>query len=207
MPSYTNFDLSETLSHNQIHNCMCMPSTKLNISSEDCTFSLVVTDFSSFDPLFFLHHSQVDRIYALYKHSRELLGQQDWSKQSFLEDYDKEYPAFNFKKRQDIAESFHWPLSPFCNASMNPSYVTLNEGSWTVENSFYYQELYGYKYDTFDLGGRPWLPLLEDLEEMYSSPYYGSPTPFISHVAPDIGEVSYRKICRLNTRKCYMNNH
>jgi len=36
----------------------------------------------------------------------------------------------------DILNAFDWPLSPFCNSSMNDNPVTLNKDVWTVKNAF-----------------------------------------------------------------------
>uniref|UniRef100_H2ZF91 Tyrosinase copper-binding domain-containing protein n=1 Tax=Ciona savignyi TaxID=51511 RepID=H2ZF91_CIOSA len=188
MPTFEKFDSIEVNSHNQIHNCMCVRTNTSEVTKEECRYSMNTIDFTSFDPLFFLHHGQVDRILALYQHIREVLGQQDWTKESFLQDYKNE-EHYNFTKRPDISGSFDWPMSPFCNASMNPSYVTLNKGSWTIRNSYYYQELFGYKYDSFDLGGKSWLPLLEDIKKIYRSENYGHERPFVSGVAPELGVI------------------
>ncbi|XP_078493430.1 hemocyanin, beta-C chain unit D-like [Ciona intestinalis] len=155
----------------------------------DCTYSFDSTAFSAFEPAFLLHHSQIDRVYALYQKLRQVLGTQDWTKESFLDPY-KPDKYFDFINRSDVSRSWDWPMSPFCNASMNPSYITLNKDSWTVGNSFYYQELFGYKYDTFDLARRDWKLLLKDLKQNYKSKYYGKSVPYFSHMGVGLGEIS-----------------
>ncbi|XP_078493332.1 hemocyanin, beta-C chain unit D [Ciona intestinalis] len=185
MPSYKMFDMTEFHSHSQIHNCMCVDKgTGIN-----CTYSMLTTEYSCFDPTFFLHHSQIDRVYALYQKLRQVLGTQDWTKESFLEPYKKD-DFFDFNKQPDVSGSWDWPMSPFCNASMNPSYITLNKDSWTVGNSYYYQELFGYKYDTFDLARRDWKLLLKDLKQSYKSKYYGKSVPYFSHMGVNVGDKS-----------------
>ncbi|XP_078493159.1 LOW QUALITY PROTEIN: hemocyanin, beta-C chain unit D-like [Ciona intestinalis] len=183
MPYYKKFDDTSAWSHDQIHNCVCDTSNKIGV---DCTYSMDTTDFAAFDALFFLHHSQMDRLLALFGHLRELLGQQDWTKASFLQAY-KNAHEFDFNKQPDISGSWDWPMSPFCNASMNPSYITLNKDSWTVGNSYYYQELFGYKYDTFDLARRDWKLLLKDLKHSFTSNNFGRSFPFISELGEDLG--------------------
>ncbi|XP_078488126.1 hemocyanin, beta-C chain unit D-like isoform X1 [Ciona intestinalis] len=185
MPYYKKFDDTSVFSHDQIHNCVCKSPNKVGV---DCSYSMDTTDFSAFDAMFFLHHSQMDRLYALFGHLRELLGQQDWTKYSFLQPYKNSYD-YDFDKQPDVSGSWDWPMSPFCNASMNPSYVTLNKNSWTVGNSYYYQELFGYKYDTFDLARRDWKLLLKDLERSFNSNNFGHSTPFISELGVDLGVI------------------
>ncbi|XP_078491075.1 hemocyanin, beta-C chain unit D-like [Ciona intestinalis] len=187
MPSYEFFDMTEVGAHGQVHNCMCVSK------GGNCTYSMLKTAYSCFDSTFFLHHSQIDRVYALYQKLRHVLGTQDWTKESFLGPYKREH-FFDFFNRPDVSGSWDWPMSPFCNASMNPSYVTLNENSWTVANSYYYQELFGYKYDTFDFARRDWKLLLKDLKQSYESKYYGKVVPYFSHLGKDLGEISHQSI-------------
>ncbi|XP_078490922.1 hemocyanin, beta-C chain unit D-like isoform X1 [Ciona intestinalis] len=185
MPNYKLFDDISVHSHDQIHECACVKSKNV---TTDCTYSMRNIGYSAFDAMFYLHHSQMDRLYAMFRRMRELLGQQDWTKESFLQPY-KEDIRLNFFNRPDISGSWDWPMSPFCNASMNPGYVTLNKDSWTVGNSYYYQELFGYKYDTFDLARRDWKLLLKDLKHSFNSESFGYSTPFVSELGNDLGLV------------------
>jgi len=47
------------------------------------------TSFSAFDLIFMLHHSQIDRLYTLYKEVHDAVGDQDWTASSFVDGYAK----------------------------------------------------------------------------------------------------------------------
>jgi len=47
------------------------------------------TSFAGFDPIFLLHHSQIDRLYTLYKEVHDAVGDQDWTASSFVDGYAK----------------------------------------------------------------------------------------------------------------------
>nr|CAB3267405.1 hemocyanin, beta-C chain unit D-like [Phallusia mammillata] len=184
MPDYATYDLMQQHPHNQIHNCLC--TGKGSFIQHICLYSMLTITYSAFDPIFSLHHSQIDRLYSLYKAIHDEVGDQDWTESSFIGSYHK----MGTKMTPDKAGSFDWPMSPFCNATMNPNGVTLNSQVWTVRNSYYYEQLFGYKYDNFNLDRRSWQGLVRDLKAKHRSPYYGSARPFVSHMAPDLGVIT-----------------
>jgi len=50
---------------------------------------MATTSFAGFDPIFLLHHSQIDRLYTLYKDVHDAVGDQDWTASSFANGYAK----------------------------------------------------------------------------------------------------------------------
>jgi len=47
------------------------------------------TMYAIFDPIFLLHHSQVDRIYSLYRDVHLAAGDLDWTNSSIVGSYAK----------------------------------------------------------------------------------------------------------------------
>ncbi|XP_078483983.1 hemocyanin 2-c chain-like isoform X1 [Ciona intestinalis] len=140
--------------HNQIHMCMCVDYT-----FNKCTYGMPTTQYAAWDPIFLLHHSQVDRIFALYKLIRDELEIQDWSLYSIAGNGYKNISS------EEMAFKMSMPLSPFCNKTMNPNLVTGRSGVWTAIGSYYYEQLFGYRYDNFDVAGKSWRGLLKDMKE------------------------------------------
>lgn len=99
----------------------------------------------------------------------------------------------------DIAQSFQWPMSPFCNASMNTNPVTMKDGVWTLKNSLYGEQLFGFVYDNLDIGGRSWRGIVADLKAKQKSQHFGLDMPFVSFADPNLGWIeestTYLKKC------------
>jgi hypothetical protein len=55
-PNYCQFEAQFEVAHNTIH----------YLVGGRHTYSLSHLEYTSYDPIFFLHHSNVDRIYAVY---------------------------------------------------------------------------------------------------------------------------------------------
>jgi len=90
----------------------------------------------------------------------------------------------------DILNAFDWPLSPFCNSSMNNNPVTLNKDVWTVKNAFYGKQLFGYVYDNLDVGGHSWHGIAADIKAKQVDDHNGLKLPFVSFSAPALGVIS-----------------
>nr|XP_026690207.1 hemocyanin type 2 unit a-like [Ciona intestinalis] len=133
--------------------CMCVDYT-----FNKCTYGMPTTKYAAWDPIFLLHHSQIDRIFALFKLIRDELDIQDWSLYSVGNGYKN-------ISSEEMTFKMSMPLSPFCNKTMNPNPVTGRSGVWTAIGSYYYEQLFGYRYDNFDLAGKSWRDLLKDMKE------------------------------------------
>lgn len=132
--------------HDQIHNCFCYKSP--DNDSNWCSYGMLVSKYASWDPTFLLHHSALDRIFAMRRHLEENAGISDWTRSRCI----GQYTEYRDGDDQEIDRSFDKPMSPFCNVSMNHEKVTSKHGVWTMHKSYYNEQLFGYKFDNFDLG-------------------------------------------------------
>ncbi|CAK8686100.1 unnamed protein product [Clavelina lepadiformis] len=185
MPNYATFDDWLERVHDQIHTCICPPYRQALV--EECYYSMANVPFAAFDPVFLLHHSQLDRLFVLYRELHELAGDQDWTEESFVGSYKESNGALH----PEVLGAFHWPLSPFSNVTMNSNPVTSNNGVWTVASAFHHEQLFGYKYESLDIGGHSWQGLLTDTQLRHKDATRQNPRlGFISNAAPSFGFVS-----------------
>nr|XP_039263971.1 uncharacterized protein LOC120339830 [Styela clava] len=107
-----------------------------------CTISLGNLQFAAFDPLFWMHHCQVDRLWAVtQKEIAEEKGRgTTWTPQTALE---------ALEERADFSR----PFQPFGNDSLSPFPIV--KATNTMRDSYYYEELTGIKYDSVDKNGFP----------------------------------------------------
>lgn len=84
-------------------------------------------------------------------------------------------------RRRDVTEAFDWPMSPFCNKSLNPESVTGRQGVWKMRNAFYNEQLFGYKYDNFNLGHNyKWEDLQRDYKRNIKTKTYWNDEYFVT---------------------------
>uniref|UniRef100_H2Y187 Tyrosinase copper-binding domain-containing protein n=2 Tax=Ciona intestinalis TaxID=7719 RepID=H2Y187_CIOIN len=154
------------------------------------------TPYAAWDPAFLLHHSQMDRLYALYRLLREKLGIQDWTQERMFHGYKMATQVSSTKEsvenlRKDVYFKFNMPLSPFCNVTMNPNHVTGRKGTWTTAGSYHFEQLFGYRYDNFNLDRKPWQVLLADMKLKFKRPNWDEDSaPFVSLLKPSLGLIT-----------------
>lgn len=72
----------------QIHNCYCYPPVGL------CDYGMLSTQYSSWSPTFLLHHSAIDRVFAMKKALEDIKGVSDWTESRVVGQYVKVYLEF-----------------------------------------------------------------------------------------------------------------
>ncbi|XP_078483523.1 hemocyanin A-type, units Ode to Odg-like isoform X2 [Ciona intestinalis] len=93
--------------------------------------------------------------------------------------------------RKDVYFKFNMPFSPFCNVTMNPNHVTGRKGTWTTAGSYHYEQVFGYRYDNFNLDRKPWQVLLEDMKLKFKRPNWDEDSaPFVSLLKPSLGVIT-----------------
>nr|AGX25262.1 mega-hemocyanin [Melanoides tuberculata] len=126
---FCDFEVQFEVTHNAIHYLVGGPQT----------YSLSSLHYSSYDPIFFVHHSFVDKIWAVWQELQRRRGKP----------YDRADCAVNYMSK---------PMMPFNSPDLDPD---LEVRAHAVPNSvFNYFEL-GYKYDNLEIGGES----LEQLED------------------------------------------
>ncbi|XP_039263357.2 uncharacterized protein LOC120339325 [Styela clava] len=108
--------------------------------TQKCALSFASLDFSGFDPLFMLHHCNIDRLWAVAQKTMEDDGKTTWTLQSTLEAFED-------------ASIFSKPFMPFANSSLSPFPVV--KATNTMRDSYYYEELTGVRYDYLGSRGYP----------------------------------------------------
>jgi len=82
---------------------------------------------------------------------------------------------------------------------MNTNPVTMKDGVWTLKNSLYGEQLFGFVYDNLDIGGRSWRGIVADLKAKQKSQHFGLDMPFVSFADPNLGWIeestTYLKKC------------
>ncbi|XP_078483532.1 hemocyanin type 2 unit a-like [Ciona intestinalis] len=208
--TYQFFDLQfEQNPHNQLHVCFCNDTQIVNATSKKrrCEYGMSTTPYAAFDPAFLIHHSQIDRLYALYRLLREKLGIQDWTQERMFHGYKMAKQLNSTKEslqnlRKDVYFKFNMPLSPFCNVTMNPNHVTGRKGTWTTAGSYHYEQVFGYRYDNFNLDRKPWQVLLEDMKLKLKRPNWDEDSaPFVSLLKPSLGVITNYTSYPLNGMK------
>ncbi|GAB1598687.1 Hemocyanin A-type, units Ode to Odg,Hemocyanin, beta-C chain unit D,Hemocyanin type 2 unit a,Hemocyanin [Argonauta hians] len=95
--------------------------------------SMSSLDFSAYDPVFFLHHSNVDRIWAIWQELQR-------------------YRKLPYNEANCALPLLNVPMRPFSNTTANQDRLTLSNSA--PNDVFDYQNVLHYKYDTlkfFDL--------------------------------------------------------
>ena len=129
--SFCDFEIQLEMTHNSIH-------TFLGGRAE---YSMSGVDYTAFDPVFFLHHSNVDRIWAVWQALQAHRG--------LL--FDRSDCALNLMGQ---------PLRPFDDSSRNRDPVT-RKYSRPVD-AFQYSVKFNYHYDSLNFN--TWtIPQLEDV--------------------------------------------
>nr|QCX35557.1 Hemocyanin [Lymnaea stagnalis] len=127
---YCDFEVQFEVIHNSIH----------YLVGGEQTYSLSSLEYSAYDPIFFIHHSFTDKIWAVW---------QELQKRRRLP-YLKANCALNY-----MAE----PMKPFSIDGLNLNKFTKEHA--VPDKLFDYEEL-GYAYDTLEIGGYS----LEQIEEI-----------------------------------------
>ncbi|KAK7476006.1 hypothetical protein BaRGS_00032773 [Batillaria attramentaria] len=133
---FCDFEVQFEVTHNAIH----------YLVGGHQTYALSSLHYSSYDPIFFVHHSFVDKIWAVWQ---ELQKRRHKS-------HDRADCAVNF---------MHEPMHPFDNTDLNPDPII--RANAVPQKVFNYVGL-GYKYDNLDIGGKS-LDELEDLIHEHQS--------------------------------------
>lgn len=130
----TTHEFSEALenAHNSIHGAIC------SHWNSSCEFAMSNLAYAAFDPIFFFHHTNVDRLFSVFQKSGESgrarrRGRTTWTRQSALEPQENIY-------------HFNEPYQPFRNKTLTP-FKKLHRLS-SMQDLYYYEQLLGYKYDT-----------------------------------------------------------
>ncbi|XP_035826072.1 hemocyanin 2 [Aplysia californica] len=121
--NYCQFEVQFEVAHNTIH----------YLVGGRHTYSMSHLEYTSYDPIFFLHHSNVDRIYAVYEELQKLRGNRRGKYRRMLCDiaaFQKELVPFN------------WDSNPF------PLTKRHNKAYEVIDHS-----LFGYRYDDLTLNG------------------------------------------------------
>nr|XP_039265620.1 hemocyanin, beta-C chain unit G-like [Styela clava] len=158
---YSHFDrIISSYSHDQIHNCFCYKAPRITDPKNWCDYGMLATAFSAFDPTFLLHHSAMDRTFAMRRHLEKNARVSDWTSSRVT----SQFLAVSVNISNPKKHSFEWPLAPFCNKSMNPETTTSKNKVWTLHRSYYNEQMFGYKYADFNLGKYSWRDLNMDFK-------------------------------------------
>nr|AYO86687.1 hemocyanin alphaN [Helix pomatia] len=120
---YCQFEVQFEVAHNTIH----------SLVGGRYPYSVSSLDYTGYDPLFYLHHSNVDRLYAIYQEVQKLRGVQSGSANSPLCD----------------VKSYYRPLEPFRRKS-NPFSLTRTYNSADKAKDY---SVFGYEYESLELNG------------------------------------------------------
>nr|AGX25261.1 mega-hemocyanin [Melanoides tuberculata] len=127
---YCDFEVQYEVTHNAIHYLVGGPQT----------FSLSSLHYSSYDPIFFVHHSFVDKIWAVWQALQRKRGK----------------PS----ERADCAVNYMYDdMHPFDSAKLDPDPTIRSHANPSTVFNIY--DL-GYKYDDYQIGGKN----LDELEAL-----------------------------------------
>jgi hypothetical protein len=118
---FCDFEIQLEIVHNAVH-------ARVGGTAK---FSMASADYTAFDPIFFLHHANVDRLWAIW---------QDLQRFRKLP-YNRAECALNL-----MAEK----MSPFKDAN-HPNQITRDNSA--ADDTWDYQNTFGYKYDNLDFHG------------------------------------------------------
>lgn len=135
---FCNFEVQFEVAHNAIHAW---------IGGRD-PYSLSTLDYTAYDPIFFLHHTNVDRLWAIWQE---------------LQRYRKKPSNTAFC----ALPYMQTPIKPFSfDRSINYDWMTRVYSR--PSEAFDYQNNFGYKYDTLEFNGMS-IPKLQSLLEVRKS--------------------------------------
>nr|AYD59981.1 hemocyanin type 2 [Haliotis discus hannai] len=129
--NYCDFEIQFEMVHNVLHAWL----------GGRATYSISSLDYSAFDPVFFLHHANTDRLWAIWQ---EL---QRYRKKP----YNEADCAINLMRK---------PLRPFDNPDLNHDPMTFKYSR--PADGFDYQNHFGYKYDNLEFNHFS-IPRLEEI--------------------------------------------
>nr|KAG5689352.1 hypothetical protein BaRGS_019726 [Batillaria attramentaria] len=127
---YCDFEIQFEVTHNAIH----------YLVGGHNEHSLASLHYSAYDPAFFLHHSFVDKIWAVWQKLQK-----------------RRHKPYN--KADCAAKYMSEPMHPFDDPHLDPDEEVRAHA--VPETVFNYKQL-GYKYDNYDIGGKH----LDELEEL-----------------------------------------
>ncbi|XP_076453372.1 hemocyanin 2-like [Babylonia areolata] len=127
---YCDFEVQFEVTHNAIH----------YLVGGRQKYSLSSLDYSSYDPIFFVHHSFMDKVWAVWQELQKRRGLS----------YERAECAVNYMN--EVMHPFDWE-------DLNPDVRTREHAM--PQTVFDYEDL-GYHYDNFELGGLS----LDELEEV-----------------------------------------
>ncbi|CAG5118988.1 unnamed protein product, partial [Candidula unifasciata] len=142
--NFCDFEVQFEIAHNLIH----------GLVGGKAQYGLSSLSYSAFDPIFYIHHSNVDRIWAIWTALQEHRG--------------KPYKAH-------CAQSYvHTPLKPFAfHTPYNNNEKTYSHS--TPVNVYEYEKELGYTYDNLEYGGMG----IPDLENYINSNLRGKARTFV----------------------------
>ena len=135
---FCSFEVQYEIAHNLIHAL---------VGGKD-VHSMASLRYTAYDPIFFLHHSMTDRIWAIWQELQKYRG--------------KPYNSAN------CALTEMWkPLQPFgLSSTVNPDQVTRDHA--VPFNAFDYKKSFGYVYDNLDFNGFSIPQLAKELDHIRS---------------------------------------
>nr|P80960.2 RecName: Full=Hemocyanin type 2 unit a; AltName: Full=Hemocyanin RHSS2 subunit; AltName: Full=Hemocyanin Rta; AltName: Full=Hemocyanin heavy structural subunit; AltName: Full=RtH2-a [Rapana venosa]pir/JC5632/ hemocyanin dioxygen-binding functional unit - grosse [Rapana venosa] len=120
---YCDFEVQFEVIHNSIHYWI----------GGHQKYGMSTLEYTAYDPLFFIHHSNVDRLWAIWQELQK-------------------YRGLPYDESDCGVELMREPLQPFAQTSAtNPNNVTRAHS--TPKSLFNYRQLAGYTYDTLTLNG------------------------------------------------------
>ena len=127
---YCDFEVQYEVTHNAIH----------YLVGGRQTYALSSLEYTSYDPIFFVHHSFVDKIWVIWQELQKKRGLT----------YDRADCAVNYMNQ---------PLHPFDWESVNKDAMTREHA---LPLTVFDKEDLGYHYDNLDMGGQT----IEELEQL-----------------------------------------
>ncbi|KAK7090872.1 hypothetical protein V1264_010615 [Littorina saxatilis] len=161
---YCDFEVQYEVTHNAIH----------YLVGGRQTFALSSLEYSSYDPIFFVHHSFIDKVWVIW---------QELQKRRHLS-HDRADCAINFMNQK---------LHPFDWEELNPDVRTREHA--LPQTVFDYEDL-GYHYDNMELGGKTLDEIEELIHERHSHPRVFA--GFFLHAIGTSADVTF-SICKTDT--------
>ena len=128
---FCEFEVHYEVLHNTIHSWLGGPSVH----------SMSSLDFAAYDPVFFLHHSNLDRLWAIWQELQR-------------------YRNLEYNTASCAKKYMDKPMRPFSNTTANNDRFTLINSR--PNDVFDYQNVLHYKYDTLSFSGLN-IPQLENV--------------------------------------------
>ncbi|PVD32161.1 hypothetical protein C0Q70_07590 [Pomacea canaliculata] len=123
--SFCDFEIQFEIVHNALH----------SLVGGRGLYSLSSLDYAAFDPLFFLHHANVDRIWAIWQALQQYRGLPDDKSDCALNIMRKPLHPFDDKGQNefDLTNRYSRPIDVFDYSNhFDYHYDTLNFNSWTI---------------------------------------------------------------------------